>query len=108
MNESQILREYKLGPCRILYNFRPDSNGYPYVHIGSCKVEPEAIGKGKFRAALTAFVLGIDAAQFKIKLVAMPDTDQYLDRLVSFYKELGFVPTGNLEDGRWPEMERVI
>lgn len=107
MSNDSDLRECNVGPCRIMFSFMEEKDGYPYVYIGSCKVHESERGKGKFRVGLSSFLNGVDAAGFKVKLVAIPDASDKLQRLVDFYQSFGFQRTGTLLNGIWPEMERL-
>jgi len=82
-----------LGDTTLVYTRRATPE--PHIYLSSLRTRSRARRKGGARRAMVEFLAWADAQQLPVVLCASPlDRATGLRRLVGFYVDLGFLPTG--------------
>jgi hypothetical protein len=100
-----LLRETNINDCLIMYTINQDSDKLS-IYLGSVRVKISKQGRGRFRNGMTQFLHDCDLSNMPISLHAAPlDPSVDVNRLLEFYRSLGFRETGNYKL-EFPEMRR--
>lgn len=87
------IQQVKVGDTALVYSVHLEPT--PYVGLASVRTPAAKRGAGSARAALLQFLAATDAAGLPVTLIASPlDRSTQVDKLVSFYRSLGFLLSG--------------